>query len=147
MPMIAAAGAALGATVLAWLGARAAGRMVGERRRRAVLAAALAAEAGVPAEEHPRLKNGRRVERILSNRIHWTRIRHAPEPVVLRYRVTERGRTTEARVVRSSGSEAFDGAALRAIRHARFAPARVNGRAVQVWVEQPFTLRPPADGA
>lgn len=138
---------ALCAAVLALLGLRAADRVAGERRRRAVRKAALDADCEVPLEEEPRLKNARRVERILTSRAHWARIAHVPEPAVLRYRITAQGRPTDPAVIRSSGSEAFDAVVVRAIGRARFAPARVNGWPVAVWVEQPFTWRSPAGRA
>jgi TonB family protein len=138
---------ALCAAVLALLGLRAADRVAGERRRRAVREAALDADCEVPVEEAPRLKNAWRVEGVLSSRAHGARIAHVPEPTVLRYRITAQGRPADPTVIRSSGSEAFDAAVMRAIAHARFAPARVNGWPVAVWVEQPFTWNPPAGGA
>ena len=138
------------AAVIALLAARAANGVVDERRRRALLDAEGAedeedADCEVPVEEGPRLMNQRRVERILDSRVWWARIRQVPGPVVLRYRITAQGRPVEPSVIRSSGSHAFDTTVMRALRHARFQPARVNGWPVAVWVEQPFAFRAPAD--
>lgn len=97
---------------------------------------------GAFTEEAPRLRNTRRVEGVLAGRVTAARIDTAPaEPVVIRIRVTARGRPAEILVARPSGNPAFDAAAARAVRHARFRPARVYGRAVNVWVEVPFTFR------
>lgn len=114
------------------------------RRRAAVTHAALDAK-GAITEEYPRLRNGRRLTWILSHRAHRARLVRVPAPTVVRYRITERGHPREAMVLRSSGMPAFDQVVLDALRYARFAPARVNGRPVQVWVEQPFTFRASAD--
>lgn len=98
---------------------------------------------GAFTETAPRLRNARRVERVLSWRAAAARIEAAPEPVVLRMRITRRGRPAEILVARPSGNPGFDAAAARAARHARFAPARLFGRPVSVWVEVPLTLQRP----
>ncbi len=99
---------------------------------------------GAFSEDVPRLRNARRVERVLAWRATAARIQAAPEPVVIRMRVSRWGRPAEILVARSSGNPDFDRAAARAARHARFAPARLLGRAVPVYVEVPFTLQRPA---
>ncbi len=95
---------------------------------------------GAFTETAPRLRNARRVERVLAWRATAARVEAVPEPVVIRMRVTRWGRPAEILVARSSGNPDFDTAAARAVRHARFAPARLFGRAVGVWVEVPFTF-------
>ncbi|TNF29107.1 MAG: TonB family protein [Deltaproteobacteria bacterium] len=49
------------------------------------------------------------------------------------------GTVTEARVAKSAG-EPYDSAALDAIKHARFAPAKLEGVAVAVWIGFDFTF-------
>ncbi|HST59104.1 MAG TPA: TonB family protein [Longimicrobium sp.] len=111
--------------------------------RRDFLRMVLAGERrGAFTEEAPRLRNARRVERVLAWRASAARIESAAEPVVIRMRVSRWGRPVEILVARSSGNPGFDEAAARAVRHARFAPARVFGRAVSVWVEVPLTIQP-----
>jgi TonB family protein len=59
--------------------------------------------------------------------------------VTLRYRVLENGRVDAASVrVLASTHEAMNQPVIQAVRQLRLAPARVNGRPVKVWIEQPF---------
>jgi periplasmic protein TonB len=51
------------------------------------------------------------------------------------------GSVRDARVERSAGNAALDGAALETIREARFVPAQRSGRAVPVWVEIPVDFK------
>lgn len=51
--------------------------------------------------------------------------------VVLNYVVTNDGRVVEPVVEQSSGSHAFEDAAMRTVRNSRYAPARLNGEPVQ----------------
>lgn len=57
--------------------------------------------------------------------------------VVVRFIVDEAGRVQDPRVLRTS-DRAFDAPTLEAVRQLRFHPARLNGRPVRVWVEQPI---------
>ncbi|HEU4882819.1 MAG TPA: energy transducer TonB [Longimicrobium sp.] len=57
--------------------------------------------------------------------------------VVVRFMVREDGTVSRASVVRSTDS-AFDQPSLEAVRLLRFHPARLDGRPVRVWVEQPI---------
>jgi TonB family protein len=60
--------------------------------------------------------------------------------------VDERGRVTEATVIRSSGQPAvygFDEAALRRVKSRRYRPARRNDAAVPIWVIVRVDFRPP----
>jgi TonB family protein len=95
---------------------------------------------GAYTEQAPRLRNAWRVERVLAWRATAARVEAVPEPVVIRMRVTRWGRPAEILVARPSGNPDFDAVVARAARHARFAPARVYGRPVAVWVEVPFTF-------
>jgi len=64
--------------------------------------------------------------------------------VIVEAHVSATGWVTEARVVRSSSYPRLDRAALKAVRGARFAPARRAGRPVDSWVKVPirFVLKP-----
>lgn len=62
--------------------------------------------------------------------------------VSVRLRVTEDGSVDSATVTRSS-NEAFDAAALEAVRRLCFDPATAYGRRVKVWVELPINFTPP----
>jgi TonB family protein len=57
--------------------------------------------------------------------------------VVVRFRVEVDGTTSNAVITRST-NYAFDTPTLEAVRGMRFSPARLNGRPVRVWVEQPI---------
>jgi periplasmic protein TonB len=59
--------------------------------------------------------------------------------VNVRFRVLEDGRVDgESIQITSSTHEQFDEPTTRAVRAMRFRPAKVNGRPVKVWVEQPI---------
>jgi TonB family protein len=58
--------------------------------------------------------------------------------VQVRFQVSEDGRVSVPEVTRSSDVR-FNDAAMRVVRVLRFRPAKVNGRPVKVWVEQPIT--------
>lgn len=57
--------------------------------------------------------------------------------VHVRFRVSATGEISDPIVVRSSNAD-FDEASVRAVRHLRFHPARLDGRPVAVWVELPI---------
>lgn len=61
--------------------------------------------------------------------------------VLLLVRVSEVGRVSDVRVVRSSGSEALDEAALAAVKRWIFHPARRGGRQVEMAVHVPIHFR------
>jgi periplasmic protein TonB len=62
--------------------------------------------------------------------------------VNVRFRVLEDGRVDgESIEVTNSTHEQFNDPAIRAVRALRFRPAKVNGRPVKVWVEQPITFQ------
>jgi protein TonB len=61
--------------------------------------------------------------------------------VLLRVLVNEEGRSASVEVNRSSGIEALDQAAVEAIKHWRFAPARVGETPVDSWVRIPIDFR------
>lgn len=61
--------------------------------------------------------------------------------VLLRVLVNEAGRSAAVEVNRSSGVEALDQAAVEAIKHWRFAPARVGENPVDSWVRIPIDFR------
>lgn len=72
-----------------------------------------------------------------------SRARRETGTVYLRVLVTPAGAAAQVLVHRSSGHERLDWAALVAVRHWRFVPARRNGVAVSDWVVVPivFTLQ------
>ena len=61
--------------------------------------------------------------------------------VLLRVLVNEEGRSAFVEVNRSSGAEVLDQAAVEAIKHWRFAPARVGEKPVDSWVRIPIDFR------
>ena len=61
--------------------------------------------------------------------------------IVLIY-VDERGRVQEAQVLKSSGHQELDRAALRVARIARLKPAMHDGEAVAVWITLPISFAP-----
>ncbi len=84
----------------------------------------------------PRLRNAGALAREM-DRLYPTELRGAEGRVHVRFRVEPNGRTSSHTVTRSS-DPALNEAALEAVRVARYAPARVNGRPVPVWVVQPL---------
>lgn len=62
--------------------------------------------------------------------------------VQVRFQVSEDGRVSVPEVTRSSDVR-FNDATMRVVRVLRFRPAKVNGRPVKVWVEQPIVWTPP----
>lgn len=59
--------------------------------------------------------------------------------VQVRFRVLEDGRVdSESIQITNSTHEQFNDPTIRAVRSMRFRPAKVNGRPVKVWVEQPI---------
>jgi protein TonB len=63
--------------------------------------------------------------------------------VVLRVRVLADGSVGSVRIEKSSGVRLLDAEAIRAMKEARFRPARRGGEPVVAWVTQPvrFALR------
>jgi len=63
---------------------------------------------------------------------------------ILRVRVDRDGSVAEVRVAVPSGEAAFDSAAVRALRVARFEPARSDGTQIDVWATLPvvFSKKP-----
>lgn len=91
-------------------------------------------------EEMPRVTNASDFQRQLS-RNYPALLRDAgvQGTVQVRFRVNEDGRVdSESITITSSSHEQFNDATIRAVRTLRFRPARVNGRPVRVWVEQPI---------
>lgn len=89
-------------------------------------------------EDLPRLLNRQMFGRDLA-RLYPAALRDAGMQgmVVVRFRVEVDGTTSNAQITRST-EYAFDLPTLEAVRGMRFSPARVNGRPVRVWVEQPI---------
>lgn len=92
--------------------------------------------------EPPRLLNTDRLLRSIEEEYPRT-LREAGVggTTVVQFLVSEEGRVQEQVVKESSGNAALDNAALRAIRVARFSPARNRGRTVALWIEMPITFR------
>ena len=61
--------------------------------------------------------------------------------VVLWALVTEQGRVAQARVLETSGKEFLDAIAVGIATRMEFLPARLDRRAVPVWIGLPFSLR------
>lgn len=61
--------------------------------------------------------------------------------VLLRVLVTPEGRPGKVELERSSGSAVLDGAALEAVEHWRFVPARRGSEPVEAWVRVPLVFR------
>ncbi len=61
---------------------------------------------------------------------------------VVQILVSESGRVQDQVVKKSSGNVELDNAALRAVRVARFSPARNRDRNVAVWIEMPISFTP-----
>lgn len=64
--------------------------------------------------------------------------------VQVRFRVEPDGTTSNHRITRSTNHE-FDDPSLRTLHVMRFSPARIGGRPVRVWVEQPIQWVPPGE--
>ncbi|HEX2208387.1 MAG TPA: TonB family protein [Longimicrobium sp.] len=91
-------------------------------------------------EELPRPTNGSDFQRQLArNYPPLLRDAGVTGTVQVRFRVMEDGRVdAESIQITSSTHEQFNDPTTRAVRSLRFRPARVNGRPVKVWVEQPI---------
>jgi TonB family protein len=90
-------------------------------------------------EELPRLLNVRDFQRALrSEHPHVDSHPGRQAEVQVRFRVHEDGSTSHATVTRST-DQRFNTPTLNAVRVLRFRPARVDGRPVVVWVEQPIS--------
>jgi protein TonB len=61
--------------------------------------------------------------------------------VVLRVRISGLGRPDQLRVLHTSGSAGFDAAALGAVSHWRFAPARRGEQSIAAWMDIPVRFR------
>jgi protein TonB len=61
--------------------------------------------------------------------------------VTVRYTVDENGKVTGVSVERSSGNDALDDAAVRAIRRYRYRPAQQDGKPRAVQMRRPFVFR------
>jgi len=66
---------------------------------------------------------------------------------LLRVRVTDTGDVDSVEVVRSSGHDDFDAAAVEGARTLRFTPARKDGKRIRVWARVPvhFSKKPMPD--
>lgn len=93
-------------------------------------------------EEQPRLTNGQEVRRLLERNFPpLLRDAGIQGTATLRMRVNEDGRVdAESITIESTTHEAFGDAARRVGERLRFRPARVDGRAVKVWVTLPITF-------
>lgn len=89
-------------------------------------------------DELPRVLNGRDFGRELA-RLYPAPLRDAGMQGTVQVRfLIERDGTTSNAVVTHSTDREFNRPTLEAVRTLRFRPARVNGRPVRVWVEQPI---------
>ena len=61
--------------------------------------------------------------------------------VLLKMRITEQGRVEDVQVERSAGHSDLDQAAMEAVKHWHFEPARRAGEAVAVWVIIPVEFK------
>jgi TonB family protein len=94
-------------------------------------------------EELPRPLNGADFQRLLARNYPLGRDDPAVAATVqVRFRLEANGTVSVPRVTRSTDPR-FDEATLLVIRTLRFRPARLNGRPVKVWVEQPILWAPP----
>jgi TonB family protein len=91
-------------------------------------------------EEMPRVSNGSDFARQLQrNYPPLLRDAGVTGSVQVRFRVLEDGRVdAESIQITNSTHEQFNDPTMRAVRALRFRPAKVNGRPVKVWVEQPI---------
>lgn len=66
---------------------------------------------------------------------------------LLRVRVDDTGGVDSVEVVRTSGYQSFDSAAVAGARRLRFTPARQDGKRIEVWAQVPvrFSKRPRPD--
>lgn len=97
-------------------------------------------------QEAPRLLNARQFGDVLAREYPLANYDASLQAEVrVRFRVEADGTTNTPSVTRSSDPR-FDEATLRAVQSLRFSPARVNGRPVRVWIEQPvhWTAPPPS---
>ncbi|WP_420129194.1 TonB family protein [Longimicrobium sp.] len=94
-------------------------------------------------DELPRPLNGPAFKRALTQNYPFG-ADHRPvgATVQVRFQVSEDGRVSVPEVTRSSDVR-FNEVTVRIIRVLRFRSARVNGRPVKVWVEQPIVWTPP----
>ena len=92
--------------------------------------------------EQPRLLNADRLGRVIQQE-YPRELREAGVggTTVVHVLVSEEGRVQEQVVKESSGNADLDSAALRAVRVARFSPARNRDRNVALWIELPITFR------
>lgn len=93
-------------------------------------------------EELPRPTNGAEFARLLAAS-YPSLLRDAgvTGSVQVRFRVLETGFVDANSItVTSSSHEQFNDPAIRAVQTLRFRPARINGRSVRVWVEQPVAF-------
>lgn len=99
-----------------------------------------------PREIDPRLQNRSEFTRLLA-REYPTELRDAGVGgrVLVWVFVDEGGSVAQARVYESSGREALDEAALRAVRQAQFSPATNRGEVVPVWIAVPVTFQAPVE--
>lgn len=97
-------------------------------------------------EEPPRPRNRSAVVRAMA-RLYPREAHGMPgTPLVhVRFRVDAEGNTSHFRITRSSDRR-FDEASIEVAETMRFHPARVDGRAVAVWVELPLTWSEPRRG-
>ncbi|HEX2080569.1 MAG TPA: energy transducer TonB [Longimicrobium sp.] len=100
-----------------------------------------AAELEVLSEEPPQLLNPRDVQRRMEDSAASLPLDTAVYVARLRYRVTAQGGAEQIAVVRPSAAAGFDTVAIWGVGQARFAPARVNGCPVSVWIEQDLTVQ------
>lgn len=91
-------------------------------------------------EELPRVSNGSDFARQLArNYPPLLRDAGVTGTVQVRFRVMEDGRVDAGSIqITNSTHEQFNDPTMRAVRALRFRPAKVNGRPVKVWVEQPI---------
>jgi TonB family protein len=89
-------------------------------------------------ECRPRLLNTSQIMRRLEQLARDSTMRGGQATLWLK--VDEEGRTTETRLTRSSGQPTQDNSIMRVARAARFTPALLEGYAVPVWIQMPFSI-------
>jgi TonB family protein len=95
-------------------------------------------------EEAPAAINAAEMQRQLS-RLYPPALRDTTGQVVARFLVLEDGRVDPASItIRSASHEGFRSRVLELLPILHFRPARVKGRPVKVWVEQPIVFAVPA---